>query len=226
MTASYLAELKGIDSGEYRACTATEMSSGMPFLPPRDVVNAVVKSTERYLEYLRCEDLGVDTHPAERVLPKKGEDSYFEGSRWRVYCCTLPAHLDVRSDSPATFVSHMAPGEPIEIRILDYDRHSGTTTFAARKEVPGETGVIVIDFRWLVRRCLEWFQNRGASIPEVTAIQGWPVVGVNSFAPEGEFSDKQIEAVRTILTSRVSYVWGPPGTGKTQRVLTLVCCQF
>jgi archaellum component FlaC len=118
----------------------------------------------------------------------------------------------------------MAPGEQIEIRILDYDRHSGTTTFAARKEVPGETGDIVIDFRWLVQRCLEWFQNRGASIPEVTAIQGWPVVGVNSFAPEGEFSDKQIEAVRTILTSRVSYVWGPPGTGKTQRVLTLAAC--
>ena len=197
---------------------------GMPFLPPRDVVNAVVKSTERYLEHLRREDLGVEKHRAERVLPKKGEDSYFEGSRWRVYCCTLPSHLDVRSDSSATFVSHMAPGEPIEIRLLDYDRRSGNSTFAARQEVPGETGDIVIDFRWLVQRCLEWFQNRGASIPALTDIQGWPIPGLNSFAPKRALSDKQNEAVHAILTSGLSYVWGPPGTGKTQRVLAEVAC--
>jgi len=196
----------------------------MPFLPPRDVVNAVVKSTERYLEHLRREKRGEDKHPAERVLPKKGEDSYFEGSRWRVYCCTLPSHLDVRSDSSATFVSHMAPGEQIEIRILDYDRRSGNLTFAARQEVPGETGDIVIDFRWLVQRCLEWFQNRGASIPALTAIQGWAILGLNSFAPERVLSDMQNEAVHAILTSGLSYVWGPPGTGKTQWVLAEVAC--
>ena len=196
----------------------------MPFLPPRDVVNAVVKSTERYLELLRREKRGVDKHRAERVLPKKGEDSYFEGSRWRVYCCTLQSHLDVRSDSSATFVSHMAPGEQIEIRVLDYDRHSGSTTFAARKEVLGETGDIVIDFRWLVQRCLDWYQNCGASIPEVTAIQGWPILGLNSFAPKRALSDMQNEAVHAILTSGLSYVWGPPGTGKTQWVLAEVAC--
>jgi len=181
-------------------------------------VKAAVESTRRYLDFLEEQECGLQTYTAAGVQGRE-EGLFFQNSRWSTYECRLPAPLRIPSDSSATFIRETAPGERIEIRILDYDRMSGDTAFAARFDGIGETGKIVIDFRWLIQRCLDWFQNRGISISEVLAIKGDIGEGEAPFDKLDGLSERQAAAVRMILDSGLSYVWGPPGTGKTNWVL-------
>jgi hypothetical protein len=134
-------------------------------------VSAVVKSTQRYLEFLNESNRGVERYGATSICSDDETSLLLENSIWSTYSCELPLGLRIRSDSSATLESEAAHVEDIEIRILEYDRRNGQTKFAARNPVPGETGFIVIDFRWLVRRCLEWYQQRGSSISDITEIE-------------------------------------------------------
>ena len=77
---------------------------------------------------------------------------------------------------------------------------------------------VVVDLSFLVRNAREYFTEYG----DLTRYPDF----CPSFAPEEypfpqgrEPTQKQREAVETILNSRLSYVWGAPGTGKTQLVL-------
>ena len=77
---------------------------------------------------------------------------------------------------------------------------------------------VVVDLSFLVRNTREYFSKYG----DLTRYPDFSP----SFAPEEypfpqgrEPSPEQKEAVETILNNRLSYVWGAPGTGKTQLVL-------
>lgn len=190
----------------------------MPFLPTAGVVNAVVESTSRYFAFLRANKVGVSRHLA-RGICLDDSDLFFDNSRWQSYRCSLHSHLSIRSNSSATLIPHAAPGDAIEIRIRDYDRRTGVTTFATQQPIPGEAGNIVIDFRWLVQRCLDWFRQRGLSIPEFAEFQTPALEAANPLVQTEGLSEEKLEAIRIILTTKLSYVWGPPGTGKTQWVL-------
>ncbi len=192
----------------------------MPFLTAREVVSAVVKSTQRYLEFLNDSNRGVERYAAANIRSDDETSLLLENSIWSTYTCELPPGLRLRFDSSAaTLAPEAAHVEDIEIRILEYDRRDGQTRFAARNPVPGETGFIVIDFRWLVRRCLEWYQQRGSSICDITGIQTPAREIPDPSVSDSGLSSEQAEAITTMLTTSLSYIWGPPGTGKTKWVL-------
>ncbi|MCK4392025.1 hypothetical protein KAX17_03900 [Candidatus Bipolaricaulota bacterium] len=191
----------------------------MPFLTAREVVSAVVKSTQRYLEFLNDSNRGVERYGVTSIRSDDETSLLLENSIWNTYSCELPSGLRIRSDSSATLEPEAAHVEDIEIRILEYDRRDGQTRFAARNPVPGETGFIVIDFRWLVRRCLEWYRQRGSSICDITGIETPAREIPDPSVSDGRLSSEQAEAITTMLTISLSYIWGPPGTGKTKWVL-------
>lgn len=191
----------------------------MPFLTAREVVSAVVKSTQRYLEFLNDSNRGVERYGVTSIRSDDETSLLLENSIWSTYSCELPSGLRIRSDSSATLEPEAAHVEDIEIRILEYDRRDGQTRFAARNPVPGETGFIVIDFRWLVRRCLEWYRQRGSSICDITGIETPAREIPDPSVSDGGLSSEQAEAITTMLTTSLSYIWGPPGTGKTKWVL-------
>lgn len=191
----------------------------MPFLTAREVVSAVVKSTQRYLEFLNDSNRGVERYGVTSIRPDDGASLLLENSIWSTYTCELALGLRIRSDSSATLEPEAAHMEDIEIRILEYDRRNGQTKFAARESVPGETGFIVIDFRWLVRRCLEWYQKRGSSICDITGIATPTREIPDPSVSASGLSSEQAEAITTMLTTSLSYIWGSPGTGKTKWVL-------
>ncbi|MBU0606441.1 MAG: AAA family ATPase [Armatimonadetes bacterium] len=192
---------------------------GVSFLPAADIVNAAAESTKQYLAFLRDNGGGVQPHRAENIRAATEASLFLENTVWSSYQCDVPKHLTIRPDSAATLRVHASPGSEMEIRILEYDRRTGQTQFAARTPVLGKTGEIIIDFRWLVQRCLDWLEQRGPSIADIAKIAPRPPGAADlSLLNEG-LSDDQREAIRTILTSALSYVWGPPGTGKTKRVL-------
>lgn len=185
-------------------------------MPAQDVVNAVVASTEKYLKLLTAQNGGQNRYSAAHI--KQQGELYFDDARWMAYRCKLARYLSIRPDSSATFVSDAQPGTPIEIYLIDYNRKSGETKFAAKTALPEGDGSIDIDFRWLVRRCLDWYRGNGVAVAEVEAVSNLGIGQSGYEQAEGQSAD-QFQAVRTILTEGLSYVWGPPGTGKTTWVL-------
>jgi hypothetical protein len=190
----------------------------MPFLPVAQVINAAAESTEKYLAFLTQSKTGRTTHEARGISRIQDSSTLLENVVWDIYRCTLPLHQTILSDSSATLIPDAVPGKEIEVRILNYDRRTGETILALRESVPSAKGKVVIDFRWLVRRCLDWFRDRGSSIPNITEIQSRPPKTIE-FEVGSHLSEEQRSAIRTMLTNGLSYVWGPPGTGKTKWVL-------
>ncbi len=106
-----------------------------------------------------------------------------------------------------------------------YDR--GTKTLCARFSADGLFKAIVadhmtlevrFDLSFLIERAREYYGEFGDRIryPDCAPSFAEPeMVFPRGFAP----SVQQREAVSTILNSKLSYVWGAPGTGKTQMVL-------
>ncbi len=77
---------------------------------------------------------------------------------------------------------------------------------------------LIVDLKWLIKRTRSYFEAYGHMIryPDEQ-----PVFSSSDYQfPSGILpSDQQKEAVKTILNSKLSYIWGAPGTGKTQYVL-------
>lgn len=187
------------------------------------IVDAVASSTRAYLGFLnnpnKQKPAGVTRHKATEVSLHEDGDSFLEDEVWKTYRCRLPSHQSVLSDYCATMTSDALPAKEVEIRILEYDRRSGLTKFAARTEITGQTGYILIDFRWLVKRCLEWFEVNGTAVAEIDQIPTPASISCDSPVNAEGLSDVQREAIKTVLTAKLSYIWGVPGTGKTQWIL-------
>jgi len=77
---------------------------------------------------------------------------------------------------------------------------------------------VVSDLSFLVRQTRDYFERYGEVGLPLQPRCAEDIADVRF--PDGMTpTDRQREAVRTILTSGFSYVWGAPGTGKTQMVL-------
>lgn len=84
----------------------------------------------------------------------------------------------------------------------------------------GEEIHLIVDLKWLIDRTKEYYKDFGdmINLPESTDKEEVDIDSVR-FPVGMEPSDEQKEAVKTILSSDLSYVWGAPGTGKTQFVM-------
>ncbi len=79
---------------------------------------------------------------------------------------------------------------------------------------PNNVG-IVSDLTFLIKNVVEWYALYGKSIKRPQQNE----VPTESVFFSGNESEKQKTAVSTALNNKVSYIWGAPGTGKTQVVL-------
>lgn len=173
-----------------------------------------------YLEFLGKSNGGQRRYRATGI--RSVEDQYIpvENALWNKYQCELPKHLTLRPDSSATVIVQADPGNETEIRIIDYERRTGLTNFISKRHIEGHSGDVIIDFRWLVRRCVEWYQQNGVSIKSIEDVHAITSnVSIPELKKENKLSQAQKEAIQGIFTSSLSYVWGPPGTGKTRWVL-------
>lgn len=182
------------------------------------LVEAVAASTQRYYDFLTEHRAGESNYHITEIKLAGEALLLLENETCWEYHGKLASHLNIPSDSSATLTLNHAPDHEVEIRIREYDRRTGEVQFATKTELAGTEGIVRIDFKWLVKRCLDWYQQRGTSlftVEEIPVPDSPDVLNVN----ESNLSEKQRNAIQILLSSSLSYIWGPPGTGKTKSVL-------
>ncbi|MEZ5303905.1 MAG: AAA domain-containing protein [Verrucomicrobiales bacterium] len=179
------------------------------------LVEAAFQSTNRYIEALansrrRTHQVN-EIELQEYVPPDDQQNARFTYSG--------------ETDQKLRYLEGIAKFQPqeqaqeIEITIEEYDTATGKMRFSSACQITANSGRIVIDLRWLVEQVRNWLGAHGANLPSQFPIQfqGDHFVGFDDDL--NNLNQEQNSAVRTALGSKLSYVWGPPGTGKTTRVL-------
>jgi superfamily I DNA and/or RNA helicase len=109
-----------------------------------------------------------------------------------------------------------------DVEVLKYNEEAKTMTISIKKppkvQPTLENFTIVSDLTFLIKNLIDWYDKNGNDITfKATAHQFTPDYNIlHAITP----SDEQKEAIQTILNSAYSYIWGPPGTGKTKVVLS------
>lgn len=191
------------------------------------------ESAEKYLKYLRMQPTknGVDT-----IYVTKIEKSFPQG--------TLILHLGKKlKQSFLNSIYFMIDGETYysreDIVIKEYSDKDTTLKIRIRKQdlynsflnLPTSKIKIKSDMKFLVERVAEWYRKNTRDFLIPTETHSLPFT--SDFFKEDLYPKKtQIEAINLILFGylnknqmdgcgerALSYVWGAPGTGKTQVVM-------
>jgi hypothetical protein len=120
------------------------------------------------------------------------------------------------------------------VKIVEYDSDSKLLLVQPNPEQrryfdplqPGNV-FVVTDLKFLVKRNRDWFKNNGSdiifpnSVSELSETYS-SIQYFNNLLP----SAVQLKALKTIFTKSFSYIWGAPGTGKTQLVLAYAILHY
>lgn len=117
-----------------------------------------------------------------------------------------------------------------QIKVIEYDIDGDYLIIKVAKESSFNIGslhhrdiLIVSDLKFLVQRVLDWYKKNGNLIDLPAIIESNN--SLSTFFAE-QPNEEQKNAIQNILTSPFSYVWGAPGTGKTQLVLSYAIAQY
>lgn len=109
------------------------------------------------------------------------------------------------------------------IRILEYDESEPSIIVSVEddfydvfRQLKANEMQLVSDLSFLIKATRDWYRyNHKRICFPIKSSYG----NIGLITPKS-ISDEQIKAVKTVLSSAVSYIWGAPGTGKTQVVLS------
>jgi hypothetical protein len=93
---------------------------------------------------------------------------------------------------------------------------------------PADNLLIVSDLRFLVRNVKRWYVSNGLQLRLPQISSAIPRVTPAAQDPQStiHLENCQKEAVARSLENPLTYVWGPPGTGKTKHTLTQAALQL
>lgn len=121
----------------------------------------------------------------------------------------------------------------MDVKIVEYDYDTNTllikpiATISHEFEVLPSFGLVIIsDLKFLIKRVRDWFESNGSSVQIPTLIssisENYSSFTYGSLLP----SIEQEDAIKCIFSNPFSYIWGAPGTGKTQFVLAYSIIQY
>ncbi|MCX2717373.1 AAA domain-containing protein [Helicobacter sp. MIT 21-1697] len=177
----------------------------------------LIESAQRYYEYLDNNDLGLSEIAIARY--ELGNDELTLWLKGNVVDMDLKLGGALLLRVGEEFYS-IAEGEEIESRFYDDKQkvlhlalspHIVVVFTKAQKE--NITFSLLSDLKFLVKNVEDFFSKYGhkVALPKSIAFNEVPHIT--------RLSNEQNQALSMVLTSPLSYVWGPPGTGKTQAVL-------
>lgn len=184
-----------------------------------EIRDTCIGSAETYLKFMEDNDKGYEEVEITSISKAEGFDS--------VYKLRLGKKLfDIEAISFKCLINNQTYNTE-EIKVVEYDPDSNLLLVRPEKELeylfltrkPNDLKLIS-DLKFLVKNVQLWFEQNGVSIKLPTNIS---VIDNNSdnikFLENLTPSQTQKESLESIFNNPFTYVWGAPGTGKTQFVL-------
>ena len=193
-----------------------------------EIRRIAIESCESYYRYLEQNNRGIQEVQVYEMnaLPGNSEEA--------IYKLRLSAKL---FDIEAVDFKLLSTGRRYssgEIKIIEYDSDKNILLIKPeiqlretfRKLLPRDIKVIS-DLKFLVERVKKWYELKGCNIrfPE-HASPLCDSVNQIRFLPGTAPSNQQSEALRLVFKTPFSYIWGAPGTGKTQFVLSYAVLHY
>ena len=194
------------------------------------LVSEVIKSAQAYLDFL---DKNQGKRPAFPLTPQNSPicwtDSWDNGQL--AYSATFSTSSHSRFEiGSSILVRRKAPAPSYETTasVGSYDRKTGTIVLIFKNKIDFSSGEIIIDFKWLIKRLVEWLQNHNNLLDDPPFQVNKPLEDevVNKFLLEASgrgmiLTKEQEAALKAAINLPFSYIWGVPGSGKTDYVLSL-----
>lgn len=122
-----------------------------------------------------------------------------------------------------------------QIEVLEYDTDRNilyvqpkiAELFTRLSSIRATQLKVIADMKFLVQRVMNWYEQKGHNLqlPDKSSPLDRPSVSFANNLGLQPAAD-QLQAIRTVITKPFSYIWGAPGTGKTQMVLANVVIQY
>jgi AAA domain len=190
----------------------------------KDIKELGINASQTYYKYLDENGLGrvvVEVYAKELIST---ED--------RIYKLRLSKKLFDLDAVVFTDLTSKQQYDTSKIKIIEYDIDKNFLII----QVPTDSGfpienlhyqeiAIISDLKFLVQRVLDWYKKNGEliSLPTIKLIID---TEVNFYVENKQPNNEQKAAIKNILSSPFSYIWGAPGTGKTQLVLSYVITKY
>ncbi len=190
----------------------------------KQVSQICLNGAERYLEYIGSKpNGGVEEISISRIEPVVGkQDSYKLIVTKKLFeLDAILIQLQTRGDEWRFF-------DEKQIKVKLYDKEKNVLLVKVAPEVvelftkyQAKHWKVIYDLKFLIQRVIDWYELNGSTL---TFVDKRPVSKLDFdqsvIFEDSKPSPEQLDALRLIFASPVSYIWGAPGTGKTRFVLS------
>lgn len=193
-----------------------------------EIREIAIDSSKAYYEYLDQNDKGIQEVDVFELEHLQGKDTIIK--------LRLSAKL---FDTEAIFFKNLRNNKKYDttnIKVIEYDNDKNILLIKPADNVKVDfldlrnTDIkVVSDLKFLVERVKAWYELNGSKIALPTKISKYSKSFQSiEFFKDKNFqpSDNQKQSLENIFTNPFSYVWGAPGTGKTQFVLSYAVLHY
>jgi len=180
-------------------------------MTPKQVQTLCISATEAYLKFLVENGRGVQQI---RVVHREQIGEQLAESEQARFKLTLAERLfDPETVSIVPKPPNKSYGSE-DFQVVEYDGDAKILIIKVqRPELASEIRVagslfVESDLKFLVKNVKLWYEENGRKLQLPSQIQ------------ESKVAQSNMEAIESSLANSLSYIWGPPGTGKTRHVLT------
>jgi len=184
-----------------------------------EIKELAISGSEKYLKYLVDNNKGIQEVRVFRI--EKVDET------GTVFILTLSARLFDTESIEFKFLSSGTTYNSFAVKVIEYDAEKRNLVI---KPIPtvakhflnsrADQIIIISNLRFLVERTIHWFKNKVGEIKIPVKIPEIKFEKEKVLLQNSNPDESQLEAINNILTNPFSYIWGAPGTGKTQFVLS------
>lgn len=190
-----------------------------------EITKLCLSGSKAYYDYLKNKDNG-------------GVDEVMVSSKKKINDDTFLLKIEKKLFNPDTIWFRCDDKdftlEDIQIKIYDNKKKSIVVKINKPKIIElienteADQWKVIIDLKFLVQRVIDWYNINGDSLRFCQGRNHSNLFFDDSVFIEGDSkpSNEQLEALKTIFTNKLSYIWGAPGTGKTRFVLSYALLNY
>lgn len=193
---------------------------------PQEIRKIAIDSAEDYLKYLTKNNKGIQEIGISAI-------EYIENVNIFIKLNLLGKIFDVES----LLFNNLRVGKQYDdsqIKIVEYDNDKNILLIKISnnikedfKNLNKDDLKLFSDLKFLVARVRDWYKLNGTNIKLYRQKSNIEKIRVDFFSKEYLVpSENQMQSINNILSQPFSYVWGAPGTGKTQIVLAYAVLNY